>query len=98
MAEVVTETDVEAVTDAGLVASKLLEDSAPEGDGPPGPGMLYPEVEEGPGRGPRASVSERDWHAKPLLLQNRHGGSEVMTQAVLRRRHASQGLFLRLLG
>jgi len=33
--------------------------------------MLYPEVVEGPGRGPGASVSERDWHANPLLLQNR---------------------------
>lgn len=82
-----TEAETEADADAGLSASWLLEDSGPG----PGPG---PDV----GRWARGSVSERDWHTKPLLLQKRQGGSEVMTHAVLRRRQASQGLFLRLRG
>lgn len=52
----VPDADTEADADAGLSASWPLEDS--------GPG---PDV----GRWARGSVSERDWHTKPLLLQKR---------------------------
>lgn len=52
----VPDAETDADADSGLSASWLLEDS--------GPG---PDV----GRWARGSVSERDWHTKPLLLQNR---------------------------